>query len=120
MRPAPGKTDLKVLDHVGNVRRHGAPDLERIWTLQGVEERKARREGDGTGAKPLRGWTVRDGSLIEVTAQERAEIIRDMPYRQLLDVHWSEPELREIAQVKGYREGWVWYRMRDQNTVTLS
>jgi superfamily II DNA or RNA helicase len=38
MRPAPGKDALVVLDHVGNVRRHGRPDFERSWTLDGAKE----------------------------------------------------------------------------------
>lgn len=33
LRPAPGKTHAIVLDHVGNVHRHGFPDDHRDWTL---------------------------------------------------------------------------------------
>ena len=33
LRPAPGKTHAVVLDHVGNVHRHGWPDDPREWSL---------------------------------------------------------------------------------------
>jgi DNA repair protein RadD len=34
LRPAPGKDHALVLDHVGNVHRHGFPDDHREWTLE--------------------------------------------------------------------------------------
>jgi superfamily II DNA or RNA helicase len=33
LRPAPGKAAAIILDHVGNVHRHGFPDDHRDWTL---------------------------------------------------------------------------------------
>lgn len=33
LRPAPGKTHALIIDHVGNVLRHGVPDARRVWTL---------------------------------------------------------------------------------------
>ena len=45
LRPAPGKTHAVILDHVGNVHRHGFPDDPRDWTLEdGI--RKTRGAGD--------------------------------------------------------------------------
>lgn len=35
LRPAPGKTHLTVLDHAGNTLRHGPPDMQRNWSLDG-------------------------------------------------------------------------------------
>lgn len=35
LRPAPGKSHALILDHVGNVERHGLPDFSREWTLAG-------------------------------------------------------------------------------------
>ena len=34
LRPAPGKDAAVILDHVGNVTRHGFPDDHRQWTLE--------------------------------------------------------------------------------------
>ena len=121
MRPATGKTDLVVLDHVGNIKRHGPPDMDRIWSLKGEEKpEKSAPEvmGEAWGGGP-RHWTTQQGSLIEVSAS-RAELIRQMPYRQFINGIWSEPELRVYAKARGYKPGWVWHRMRDQNAVTLS
>ena len=46
LRPAPGKHDCLVLDHAGNVHRHGFATDTRYWTLHGKyaedQERKAR------------------------------------------------------------------------------
>jgi hypothetical protein len=47
LRPAPGKDAAIILDHVGNVTRHGFPDDIRQWTL----EHGARRAG-GTQPTP--------------------------------------------------------------------
>lgn len=35
LRPAPGKVRAVILDHVGNWRRHGAPNGDREWSLDG-------------------------------------------------------------------------------------
>lgn len=39
LRPAPGKTAV-ILDHAGNVLRHGLPDDEREWSLEGRKKAK--------------------------------------------------------------------------------
>jgi len=42
LRPAPGKEAAIILDHVGNVQRHGFPDQEREWSLmEGAVKRKS-------------------------------------------------------------------------------
>lgn len=38
LRPDIGKDIATFLDHAGNVYRHGLPDQERQWTLEGVEK----------------------------------------------------------------------------------
>jgi superfamily II DNA or RNA helicase len=35
LRPAPNKKHAIILDHVGNVERHGLPDEDREWSLKG-------------------------------------------------------------------------------------
>lgn len=35
LRPHPGKTEAIILDHAGNTMRHGMPDDEREWSLEG-------------------------------------------------------------------------------------
>lgn len=40
LRPAPNKEYLIVIDHVGNVNRHGLPSAKRRWTLDRIAKRK--------------------------------------------------------------------------------
>ena len=40
LRPAQGKPEAIVLDHVGNSTRHGLPDDDRVWSLEGLERRR--------------------------------------------------------------------------------
>lgn len=42
LRMAPGKSAVKIFDHVNNWERHGLPDDPRVWSLKGRE--KAARE----------------------------------------------------------------------------
>lgn len=44
LRPSPGKTEAIILDHAGNALRHGLPDDDRDWTLEGRQ--KKRRDGE--------------------------------------------------------------------------
>jgi len=39
LRPFPGKKDAVILDHVGALSRHGLPDSDREWTLDGAKKR---------------------------------------------------------------------------------
>jgi len=50
LRPAPGKKSALILDHVGNVTRHGFPDDHRKWSL----DAKQRRSNTGTPAPSVR------------------------------------------------------------------
>lgn len=40
LRPSDGKTHAIILDHAGNCERHGLPDEEREWLLEGTEKRR--------------------------------------------------------------------------------
>lgn len=60
MRPSEGKTECWLLDHVGNVgaihggefkRKHGLPNEEREWTLDGRKKRK-KKKGDDEPEEP--------------------------------------------------------------------
>lgn len=49
MRPAPGKTAI-ILDHAGNSARHGFPDDEREWDLEG--QKKTGKGANDNGPPP--------------------------------------------------------------------
>ncbi|CAB4121885.1 HELICc domain containing protein [uncultured Caudovirales phage] len=40
LRVFPGKAEALILDHAGNVNRHGLPDDDRDWTLEGREKKR--------------------------------------------------------------------------------
>lgn len=44
LRPADGKTHAVILDHAGNCARHGLPDEERMWSLEGRAKRQSNKE----------------------------------------------------------------------------
>ena len=46
-RRAPGKDFSYILDHVGNIQRHGMPDQVRSWDLSGVVYKKGKHEEEG-------------------------------------------------------------------------
>jgi superfamily II DNA or RNA helicase len=50
LRPMDGKAHAIVIDHVGNVLRHGLPDAPRVWTL----DARKRRQRENPGAIPVR------------------------------------------------------------------
>ena len=50
LRPAPGKSAAIILDHVGNVTRHGFPDDQRDWSLND----RMRRTANGAAAPSVR------------------------------------------------------------------
>lgn len=39
LRPKADGADAVILDHVGNVNRHGMPDADRVWTLDGKKKK---------------------------------------------------------------------------------
>lgn len=43
LRPCPGKEYAVILDHVGNCLRHGMPDEERTWSLEGEIKKKRKK-----------------------------------------------------------------------------
>lgn len=61
LRPYSGKTRLKILDHMGNIQKHGMICTERAWSLDGKEAREEAEKGDGFRARQCDGcnkWYV--------------------------------------------------------------
>lgn len=135
LRPAPGKPHALILDHVGNVHRHGFPDDHREWSLD--DARKRGRGGNGAPAPsvrtceqcfaafkpapicpccgadcapdPRRALRQVDGELQElkrVNAQLRIEEQRKRRHQQ--GRARTLPELMAIAKQRGYSPAWAW------------
>ncbi len=130
LRIAPGKTHAVILDHVGNCFRHGMPDEDRVWTLEG--KKKGEKKGDTEFVKPTRRcpnclsihyWAAVcpncgtayspeekpprqvAGTLEEISPERVAEIARkrriEKGKAKTLD------EYRVIEKQNGYSRGWA-------------
>jgi superfamily II DNA or RNA helicase len=134
----PGKDKAFILDHAGNVYRHGLPTARRRWTLHGklkpsnpaselmrcphcgaMNERGA-EECESCGAELRRGREPR----VEVAGRSLVEAVEipvtdrdiaNMGLRGALrwaadDRGYLKPErLVRVAAVRGYRRGFVYY-----------
>jgi superfamily II DNA or RNA helicase len=61
LRPMPDKQHAFIIDHVGNVMRHGLPDAPRVWTL---DRRERRARGKPEDVIPLK--TCLNGNCMAV------------------------------------------------------
>jgi superfamily II DNA or RNA helicase len=131
LRPSPGKSHVRIFDHVGNWTRHGLPDEARAWTLDGQAKRPRAAAGRRCGAcfavsrpgarlceacgalltmgeKP-REVTHVDGALVEadLTALRSQVGTLERACRTLHD--WQE-----LAKRLKYKSGWAWHRWTAQ------
>lgn len=125
LRPAPGKERAVILDHGGNVERHGWPTADRPWSLEGKKKR------DGAGEAPTRecpeceaiiplGCTVcpECGAplpRLKPTA-ETDEVLQELRREELeaAAVHTELVRLYERSLERGFRRGWVQHRFRER------
>lgn len=127
MRYRPGKVS-KIIDHVGNVERHGFPDTDRVWSLKG--EVKASSGGSSPQVKMCKSCfaTVPAGTTecpycgaafepeatpVEVVEGDLEEIKNTFSFT----VSYKEPsdcesmaELYALADARGYKRGWAYYQ----------
>jgi len=126
LRPADGKTAF-ILDHVGNIAKHGFAEDAREWTLDGVEKQTGKkkeaslhRQCEGCYCMYLRaesncpecGWLPPEVKIIEQVDGELMEI-RAKPVTQLLKEAKTRADLKKIQKAKGYKAGWVWYKAKE-------
>jgi DNA repair protein RadD len=132
LRPAPGKERALILDHAGNALRHGLYDFPRDWSLDGKPrhpgEAPVRQCPECGAVVPLAARSCpecgavfeRQQREIEEASGELKEVdpialeLRSMSYRRALAwAHHDPDRLRFVAQARGYKPGWVYYRMRE-------
>jgi len=130
LRPAPGKTCAFILDHAGNVARHGLPQEPRDWTLDG---RQIREHGPAVKQCPECFAMVPSAALVcdecgyhwpvpgqgdnaRVVEQVGGELIELTP--EIIEAHrrqrheevaraTTREELLRLARSRGYAPGWV-------------
>lgn len=92
LRPAVGKSAVRIFDHVGNYTRHGLPDDPRTWTLDGID-RKAR-----DSVQPLKRcpscFAVASVSAKVCSACQQAYPVKERK------VHHVEGELAEVVALR--------------------
>jgi superfamily II DNA or RNA helicase len=129
LRTHPGKTDCIVLDHAGNVKRHGLPTDLREWTLAAVEKKKNAKKSEvpvktcpvcfatvpsvvthcRCGAEfPVNERTIEevDGELQEVTSEARAAAIKQRKQEQGRSQTFED--LVRIGKARGMRRAELW------------
>jgi superfamily II DNA or RNA helicase len=127
LRPAPGKEHAVILDHVGNVTRHGFPDDARDWSL---DDRMRRSKGTpapsvrtcpecfaafkpapicpvcGAGCVPIRSRVIREmaGELRELKREEVRQRIDERRQARTLQ------QLIAVGQARGMKNPVAWAR----------
>jgi len=133
LRPAPGKPHALILDHVGNVTRHGFPDETREWNLaEGIVRGKSGTAAPsvrtcpecfaafkpqpqcpvcGAQCAPIRSTKIRQlmGELKELRREEVQQRIadRERAKRQRQSAR-TLPQLLALAKERGYAPGWAY------------
>lgn len=139
MRPGPGKIGI-ILDHAGNCQRHGFPDDDIEWTLEG---RAGNRKGDSSGPPPpvtcpgcfrqirlplppkckcghvfdkpsVKPIEVGDGELVKVTSDDMARMRKDRK-REENDAKTLQ-DLVALAVKRGYKNPQKWAFARWSNS----
>lgn len=137
LRPDGRWPDLVVLDHAGNVLRHGMPDQDRVWSLDATKRRGAgiavaqcpscyamhppapRCPSCGHSYEAARAEAERrdlerlEGELALLTAEDRRlRMLRTTPLATLLKAARTHDDLAEIGAARGYAPAWVDVRSR--------
>ena len=115
LRPAPDKEYARIIDLAGNWERHGLPDDERTWTLDGVDSvkrgkaKKLQRKADGEIEEITIDLTPSNVKLQEVTRSNGGD-------RAKLD-EWEERFERLVftQQLNGHKPAWIGYRLAEMN-----
>ncbi len=133
LRPKP--EPAMILDHAGNILRHGLPDDAREWSLQGIERRKKSDQAATSVRQCMSCFAcapatarvcpecgvpfavlAREVEELEGELQEIAtQVAREADARrgrQAIGLAKTREALETIARARGYKPGWVDYIMR--------
>ncbi len=110
LRPSPSKEYASIIDLAGNWERHGLPDDDRAWSLDGVESVKR--------GKPRKLQRNAAGEIEEVTvnlvpSNIQLQEINCSNLLQRLDPQWRNEfdRLVEIQTSKGLKPAWIGFRL---------
>lgn len=127
LRPAPGKAEAIILDHAGNALRHGLPDDERTWSLDGAKKKSRKADPDDVPVKQcpkcfavVRAQVQRcdcghvwipQGRMVDEQAGELQEIDPAVLRRQRMTEQGSARSLEELIKLgvaRGYKNPRAW------------
>lgn len=131
MRYAPDKV-ATILDMVGNYQRHGLPDDDREWSLQGRKKRTRQKEQNtvrarvcencfrtyaGNGRECPYCGHIQPKTQAEIEQDERAELERitaENRKQKRMEVGRARTvdDLKRIAKERGYKPAWVYQMAR--------
>jgi DNA repair protein RadD len=135
LRPFDGKEYATILDHVGNCARHGFPDDDRSWSLEGMKKRPKNSDGNTAGirtcptcyfihrpapfcpqckheytTKERAEMEIQEGELVEITREQR-ELMKKRAHVTRKKEEWqceTEDELYELGVRRGYKFARPW------------
>jgi superfamily II DNA or RNA helicase len=127
LRLFPGKTHAVILDHVGNLARHGLAEmglngLEREWTLAGTGPKKKGKAVPTTMKTCKKCFCMFNpaptcpecGTVVPIPPARKLSVIegnleefRIMPIHLALKSVSSRDDLKLLAKARGYHHGWV-------------
>lgn len=140
LRTADGKSDAIILDHVGNIIRHGMPDADRDWTLDGEIKKKGKKREVEAALNIQQcpicytahekaptcpscghvyeikkgGIQQEEGMLQELTPEaieEQKILARRERKREEAQAQTLE-DLQALARKRGYKPGWATHRFK--------
>lgn len=143
LRPCAGKERAVLLDLAGNCLRHGMPEEDRAWSLDGIVKERKRKKSEGPppprvmtctechtvhipGPNCIRCGhvypvaeaepmkTPSEGKLIHITEEIKATIM-SAKEREIAEARTLE-DLQKIAALRNYPAGWatLTFKMREK------
>ena len=136
LRPSPGKAAAIILDHVGNVKRHGMPDAKRDWSLNAIKRSKrAKEESVGVKMCPkcfcvvipqtqvcpdcghvftetaprAEAFNGSDDQLVELTPERIRERQEQKKRKAQIGQARTLNELIALGKERNYKPGWAHY-----------
>jgi superfamily II DNA or RNA helicase len=134
-RPAPGKKDFILIDHAGNVLRHGCILEERSGSLDPIQKNTLQKID--VGLKTCAGCFavfLKNVFICPGCGEKSAPIVSSKNEKAMdpieasmevadpfhLKVVARRGELRDIAKRRGYKSGWVYYRLKEEFGETVA
>lgn len=131
LRPAPGKADAIILDHVGNCLRHGLAEEPREWSLEGRSASRRTKEAVLETRQCEKCYAIFWGLKCPQCGTERASKVREIEEREgelaRLDAAaiaaardkrraegraQSLEDLLALEKARGYKHGWAFHRWK--------